>query len=68
MIVAEVDAQWQAGLVDMQQFSRNNDGVKCFLTVIDILSKHAWAVGLKGKTGSEIAGAFKTIFSKLLLY
>ena len=33
--VAEVDTPWQADLVDRQQFSKHNDGVKYFLTVTD---------------------------------
>lgn len=37
MIAAEVDAQWQADLVAMQQFSKHNSGVKHILMVIDIL-------------------------------
>ena len=53
-----------AGRLDLQQFSKHNDDVMYILTVIDILSKHAWTIFLKGKTGSEIAGAFKTIFSR----
>lgn len=34
----------------------------CNLMVTDILPKHAWAIGLQGKTGSEIAEAFTRIF------
>ena len=64
MIAAQVDVQCQADLVDMQHFSRNNDGVKYILTVTDILSKPTWAIGLKHKTSSEIAGALKIIFSR----
>ena len=41
VIVGEVDTQWQAGLVDMQQFSKHCDAVKYILTLIDILSKPA---------------------------
>ena len=63
-VVSDSDAQLQADLVDMQQFSKHNGGVKFILTVIEILSKYAWAVGLKGKSGGEIARAFKTIFTE----
>ena len=34
------------------------------LMMLDILSKRASAVDLKGKTGSEIPGDFKTMFKK----
>ena len=62
-IVSDVDAQWQADLVDMKQFSKYNKGYKYILTVIDILSKYAWARVLKDKTGKQVACAFKAIFT-----
>lgn len=59
--MAEVDAQWQADLLDLQQYSKHSDGVMYILTVIDILSKYAWTIFLKGKGSSETALAFETI-------
>ena len=47
-IVAEVDTQWQADFMDMQQFSKDNNCVKYILTVIDFSSNHASAMA-KGK-------------------
>jgi len=38
--VNEIDKIFAADLVDMQQFSRYNNGVKYLLTVIDIFSKY----------------------------
>ena len=64
VIVGDIDDQWQADLVDMQQYSNYNAGYKYILTVIDILSKYAWAVALKGKSGSQVSKAFKNIFKK----
>lgn len=61
VIVAEVDAQWQGDLFNLQQFSKHNDSVTYILMEIDILSKYAWTFFLKGKTCSEIAVAFETI-------
>lgn len=58
------DAQWQADLIDMQWCSTYDNGVKYILTVTDILVKHAWTISSKGKTSSETAEAFKTIFSR----
>ena len=45
----------------MQAFSRDNNGIKYFLTVIDIFSKFVWIVPLKRKTEQEIANAFSRI-------
>ena len=59
-----MDEQWQADLVDMQSFARGNKGIKFLLTVIDVLSKRAWAVPLKNKTSAEIIKAFEKIFKE----
>lgn len=57
-----MDEQWDADLVDMQEFREQNKGYNYLLTVVDVLSKYAWAVSLKQKTGKEVVEAFKTIF------
>lgn len=64
VFVERLDEQWQADLVDMQQYSRSNKGFKYLLTVIDILSKYAWVVPIKSKRGADVANAFKSIFEQ----
>ena len=59
--VTKIDEQWQADLVEMQQFAKENGGVRYLLTVIDVLSKYAWAVPIKSKTGDDVLTAFKSI-------
>ena len=54
--IAEI---WAADLIDMQAFSKDNNGIKYLLTVIDMFSKFAWIVPLKRKTGQEVANAFR---------
>ena len=61
-VVTGIDAQWQADLVDMRLLSRANNGNKYLLTVIDVFSKFAFAMPVKGKTGKVIADAFSKIF------
>ena len=34
-----IDEIWAADLIDMQAFSKDNNGIKYLLTVIDIFSK-----------------------------
>ncbi|CAL1671913.1 unnamed protein product [Lasius platythorax] len=41
---------WQADVVEMRPYARNNKGHNYILTVIDVLSKYAWAVPLKSKS------------------
>ena len=55
---------WQADLVDMQAYSRSNKGYNFLLTVIDNVSKYAWAVSQKNNSGPEVIKALKSIFVK----
>lgn len=62
IVVTAVDEQWQADLVDLKHLSRFNSGHKYILTVIDILSKYAWAKPIKLKTPENIIVTFNNIF------
>lgn len=64
VIVYSVDQQWQADLVDMTHLQRHNNGYRYILTCIDILSKYAWGIPLKEKTGNAIVTAFQKIFQE----
>ena len=64
-MVFGVDEQWQMDLVDIQKLSKWNKGVKYLLTVIDMLSKRAWAEPIKNKSGSEMVKALERIKKKL---
>lgn len=55
VIVRGYDDLWQADVVEMRPYSRVNRGYHYILTVIDVLSKYAWAAPLKSKGGSEVA-------------
>ncbi|XP_036142911.1 uncharacterized protein LOC118648602 [Monomorium pharaonis] len=61
VIVRGYDDLWQADIVEMIPYSRINRGYHYILTVIDVLSKHAWAIPLKSKGGSETADAIVEI-------
>ena len=45
----------------MRPYARFNKGHNYILTVIDVLTKYAWAVPLKTKGGAEVARAIATI-------
>jgi len=47
VIVRGYDNLWQADTVEMHSYSRFNKGYHYILTVIDVLSKYAWAVLFK---------------------
>lgn len=62
VIVGGLDHQWQADLVDLASLSQYNNGYKYLLTIIDVLSKYAWVVPLKTKTGAALVNAFTKVF------
>ena len=57
--VNSIDEIWDADLIDMQPFSKDNNGIKYLLTVIDIFSKFVWIVPLKRKTGRQLQMHFR---------
>jgi len=63
-LVFDRDEQWQMDLVDMQKLSRWNQGHKYLLTVIDVLSKYAWAVPIKSKSSSEMIRGLTHIYQQ----
>lgn len=62
--ITNIDDLWEMDLIDMQQFSRQNNGYKYVLAVIDCFSKYAWCVPIKRKTPAEVINGFNIIFSK----
>jgi transposase InsO family protein len=59
-----IDQQWQADLADMQKLAKANQGYKYILTVVDTLSKFAFAEPIKSKTGVDVANAFDKILKR----
>jgi len=59
-----IDKIWAADLVDMQAFSKYNQGVKYLLTVVDIFSKYGRMIPLKNKIGTEVASALQKVFKE----
>ena len=47
----------------MQLISKFNKGIRFLLCVIDIFSKYAWVVPLKGRKGITIVNVFKKILN-----
>ena len=58
---AGIDSDWQADLCDMYKIRKFNKGISYLLTVIDVLSKTAWAVPVANKKPETVAQAFKKI-------
>ena len=64
IIVKGIDDIWACDLLIMSAFSRQNDGYKYILNVIDCFSKYAWSVTLKQKNATDISEAFAKILKK----
>ena len=64
VIVRDIDETWQADLVDLKMYSKTNRGYTFLLTVIDVVSKYAWALPLKRKTAVDLKNAFNKIFKE----
>ena len=52
---------FQADLVDLSSIASHNDGFRYLLNCIDVLSKKAWSLPLKTKSGKEVTSAFEKI-------
>ena len=48
----------------MSAFSKDKNGIKYLLTVIDIFSKFVWIIPLKRKAVQEVTDAFSKIFKE----
>ena len=62
--VRGLDETWQADLVEMIPYARDNKGYRYQLTIIDIFSKYAWAVPVKRKTGKDVSEAMESVLVK----
>lgn len=58
-----INYQWQADLIDMQKYSRENEGNRYILILVDIFSRRAYARPIKSKRGPEIAEKMESVFS-----
>jgi hypothetical protein len=61
--VYEKNDLWQADLVEMLPYSKQNKGYKYILCVIDCFTKFAWGIPVKSKTANEISNAMTKILT-----
>ena len=57
--------QYDIDLMDVTFHSKENDGVKYLLVVIDVFTRYAWISPLKNKTNASVLHAFKECFKHL---
>lgn len=61
---AFTDYCWQLDLMDIRSLSRQNNGVKFLLCIIDTFSKYVWVKSLKSKNSAEIVQAFQSVLKE----
>lgn len=62
-VMRGINDTFQADLIEMIPWANKNNGYRYILMVIDVFSKHAWAMPLKNKTGEEVTNAMASIFT-----
>lgn len=61
-VMRGINDTFQADLIEMIPWARENRGHRYILMMIDVFSKKAWAKALKNKTGAEVTKAMTAIF------
>lgn len=61
VIIKGLDDLWQADLIEMQLYTRENKGFRYIFVVIDCFSKYVWCVPLKDKTAKCVSDAMKSV-------
>lgn len=64
VITKGIDDLYQADLVEMINYAKENKGFRYILVVIDVFSKFVWAVPVKRKTGEDVTKAMESILVK----
>ena len=63
-MVFKVDQQWVMDLMDVQNLAKLKKGHRYILTVVDVLSKYAWAIPIKKQNrcgdGSSVTDVMET--------
>lgn len=62
--IRNIDETWQVDLVEMIPYARENKNFKYILCAIDTLSKFAWCVAVKQKSGKDVMIAMESILKK----
>lgn len=60
-IVKGLNDLYQADLVEMIPYAKQNRAFKYILVVIDVFSKFVWTAPIKNKNGKEVTNAMKKI-------
>lgn len=65
IITYHKDYQHQADLIDMREYSRDNDGYNYIIVIIDCFTRFCWLKAIKKKDANSMVDAFEQIYSRL---
>ena len=63
ILMSRMDQQWDADVMDMLKFARQNQGYRYLAIFIDIFSRFIWVRPLKTKKPTEMVEAMKSVFA-----
>jgi hypothetical protein len=61
VVVEGIDSQWDGDLMDMSSTTKDNDGTRYILVLIDVFSRYLWCRSLKTKKGIELVTALQSV-------
>lgn len=64
IVSPNLDERWQADLIEFPKLSKDNNGHRYILTIVDVYSRYAWCIPLKDKQGKTVADALEELFQK----
>jgi len=64
IIMSAIDQQWDADVMDMVKFARQNKGYRYLAIFIDIFTRYIWVRPLKTKKPKEMVEVMKDVFSQ----
>jgi hypothetical protein len=64
ILMSNLDEQWDADLMIMDKFSRQNRGYKYLAVFIDIFSRFIWVEPMKTKKGGEMVQVLARVFKR----
>lgn len=64
ILAPDMDYQWQADLLFLDDLARFNDNHKIILVAIDVVSRFMWVEVMKNKTGASTTAAFESILKR----
>ena len=61
IVTSGLDDMWDADLADVANISQHNGGIRYWLVVIDVFSRHLWVIVTKTKGQKDMVAAFKML-------